>query len=50
MVTEMTYYGKPAQYRTKLDITMIGLVMLELIESVKGEGARGLRHLGFFVR
>jgi len=59
LVTDMTYHGKPAQYRMKLALTMVGSVMLELIEPLEGdniysdfmkEHGEGLHHLGFFVK
>ena len=54
-IMPMTYYGKPVEHSFKAAFTMLGSLMLELLEPVEGEGiyrdflsehGEGIHHLG----
>lgn len=56
MTSELTYHGKPGQFKMKVALTMVGPTQLELIEPVSGESmysdflaehGEGLQHLQF---
>src|SRR5262249_28455457 len=58
LLREMTYRGRPANYRMRLAFTMCGNVQLELIQSLEGpnvyeeflaQGRTGLHHVGIWV-
>jgi catechol 2,3-dioxygenase-like lactoylglutathione lyase family enzyme len=58
LVTDMTFRGKPAIYRMKIALTMLGSVMLELIEPLEGENiykefldarGEGVHHIGCYI-
>ena len=57
LVTDMTVHGKPASYRMRIALTMLGPVMLELIEPLEGENiyqefldnrGEGVHHIGCY--
>ena len=56
MTSELTYHGKPGQFKMKVALAMVGPTQLELIEPVSGESmysdflaehGEGLQHLQF---
>ena len=58
LVHDMTYRGRPQDYRMRLALAQVGEIMLELIQPLSGESiyvehlegkGEGLHHLGVFV-
>ena len=59
LVKEMTYYGKPAEYKMRIALSNIGALRIELIEPLEGnslyrdfirEHGYGVHHLGILVK
>ncbi|MBI2940020.1 MAG: VOC family protein [Chloroflexi bacterium] len=59
LVKEMTYRGRPADYRMRIALAQVGPTMFELIQPLQGPtlyheflergGAEGIHHFGVFV-